>query len=149
MKNFEAPLLRSLLRRRDFIKLGAGAGATVTLLNACGSSQSGTSGEQAQQNPPPAAEAVQAKEDPVQRVLPKFKWGEISPGGGAGGVQSGSMSRRFHFFLPPEVMMFDIGLGLEEYDEEGVDKASRTYAAKADALAKEGVDLKSIRWKAE
>ena len=145
MKNFEAPLLRSPLRRRDFIKLGAGAGATVTLLNACGSSQSGTSAEQAQQNPPPAADAVHAKEDPVQRVLPKFKWGEITPGGnggngGGGGVQ-GPSDYRFGFFLPPDVQLFNIGLGLEEYDTEGVDKASRTYAGKADLLAKAGVNL--------
>jgi maleate isomerase len=75
----------------------------------------------------------------VQKLLPRFRYGVIHPRAHED-VQRGPAYQLYHL-LPLDVMEIATGLGLENYTEEGVEKAIGNYWACVERLAKEKADV--------
>src|SRR5918993_1337127 len=76
--------------------------------------------------------------DYVQKLLPRFRYGVIQPRAHED-VQR-ARSYQLYRLLPLDFMEISTGLGLENYTEEGVEKAIKNYWTCVDRLAKEKVD---------
>ncbi len=70
--------------------------------------------------------------------MPRFRYGVIQPRAHED-VQRGR-SYQLYRLLPLDFMEISTGLGLENYTEEGVEKAIKNYWTCVDRLAKEKVD---------
>ena len=75
----------------------------------------------------------------VQKLLPRFRYGVIHPRAHED-VQRGS-NYQLYRLLPLDVMEIATGLGLENYTEEGVEKAVGNYWTCVERLAKERADV--------
>ena len=75
----------------------------------------------------------------VQKLLPRYRYGVIHPRAGEE-VQRGPMYQLYRL-LPLDVMEIATGLGLENYTEEGVEKAIGNYWTCIERLAKEKADV--------
>jgi arylmalonate decarboxylase len=75
----------------------------------------------------------------IQRLLPRFRYGLINPRA-PGKVQRG-LSYQFYRIVPPEVMEIAIGLGLDDYAPEAVERAVSKYWDCVHALLQEKVDV--------
>jgi arylmalonate decarboxylase len=76
--------------------------------------------------------------DYVKNFLPRFRYGVIQPR--ADEAVSRGRSYQLYRLLPLDFMEISTGLGLENYTEEGVEKAIKNYWICVDRLAKEKVD---------
>ena len=76
--------------------------------------------------------------DYVKKFMPRFRYGVIQPRAHED-VQRGR-SYQLYRLLPLDFMEISTGLGLENYTEEGVEKAIKNYWTCVDRLAKEKVD---------
>ncbi|MGH7873978.1 MAG: hypothetical protein ACREQO_17380, partial [Candidatus Binatia bacterium] len=76
--------------------------------------------------------------DYVKKLLPRFRYGQIQPR--ANEAVSRGRSYQLYRLLPLDFMDISTGLGLENYTEEGVDKAINNYWTCVERLAKEKVD---------
>jgi maleate cis-trans isomerase len=77
--------------------------------------------------------------DPVERILPRFRYGVIHPRANEK-VQRGPAYQLYRL-VPLDVMEIATGLGLENYTPEGVEKAIGNYWNCVDELAKEKADV--------
>jgi len=77
--------------------------------------------------------------DPVQKLLPRFRYGVIHPRSGEG-LQRGP-GYQFYRLVPLDVMELTTGLGLENYTPEGVEKAVKNYWNCVELLAKEKANV--------
>jgi maleate isomerase len=75
----------------------------------------------------------------IQKLLPRFRYGVIHPRENEP-VQRGPAYQLYHL-VPLDVMEVATGLGLENYTEEGVEKAVANYWNCVEKLAKEKADL--------
>jgi maleate cis-trans isomerase len=73
----------------------------------------------------------------IARLLPRFRYGVISPG--TGGLQRG-IDYQFYRLVPPEVMQVTVGLGVRDYSAENVNAAMAAFWGCVDALQSEGAD---------
>lgn len=64
-------------------------------------------------------------DDPIQRLIPRFRFGTINPRSG-GGTERGP-GYQFYRIVPTDVMLVSTVLGLEDYTSEGVEKAISHY----------------------
>lgn len=78
-------------------------------------------------------------DDPIERILPRVRYGVIHPRSGSG-LQRGP-SYQLYRLVPSDVMELSTGLGLENYTPEGVEKAIGNYWPCVQALAKEKADI--------
>lgn len=76
--------------------------------------------------------------DYISRLLPRFRYGVIQPR--ANEEVSRARSYQLYKLLPLDFIEIATGLGLENYTEEGVEKAIKNYWTCIDRLAKEKVD---------
>jgi maleate isomerase len=76
--------------------------------------------------------------DYVKKFMPRFRYGVIQPRAHED-IQRGR-SYQLYRLLPLDFMEISTGLGLENYTEEGVEKAIKNYWTCVDRLAKEKVD---------
>jgi len=76
--------------------------------------------------------------DFTKKFMPRFRYGVIQPRAHED-VQRGR-SYQLYRLLPLDFMEISTGLGLENYTEEGVEKAIKNYWTCVDRLAKEKVD---------
>jgi maleate cis-trans isomerase len=77
--------------------------------------------------------------DPVEKILPRFRYGVIHPRANEK-VQRGPAYQLYRL-VPLDVMEIATGLGLENYTPEGVEKAIGNYWNCVDELAKEKADV--------
>ncbi|HLG74511.1 MAG TPA: hypothetical protein VK009_29170 [Chloroflexota bacterium] len=70
-------------------------------------------------------------------LQPRFRYGNIEPPGGGGVRRAGYM---FYRLVPMDIMEVQIGLGIQEYDPEGVERAIQNFWPCVDALVAEKVD---------
>jgi maleate cis-trans isomerase len=77
--------------------------------------------------------------DPVERILPRFRYGVIHPRANEK-VQRGPAYQLYRL-VPLDVMEIATGLGLENYTPEGVEKAIGNYWNCVDELATEKADV--------
>jgi len=75
----------------------------------------------------------------AQKMLPRFRYGVIRPRS-TGGLQRGP-GYQLYRLVPLDVMEISIGLGLENYTPEGVEKAISNYWSCVELLAQEKVDV--------
>jgi len=73
----------------------------------------------------------------MERMIPRYKWGDITPRGGR--VQRGS-GYQFYRIVPTDVMLVSTPLGILDYTQERVDEAIVTFWDCVDLLAREEVD---------
>ncbi len=71
----------------------------------------------------------------MDRITPRFVWGDISPPGGQG-VSRGP-GYQFYRLVPLDVMILQIHLGLKEYTTEGVEEAIQNFWPCVNALVEE------------
>jgi maleate cis-trans isomerase len=76
--------------------------------------------------------------DYVKQIMPRFRYGQIQPR--ANEAVSRGRSYQLYRLLPLDFMEISTGLGLENYTEEGVEKAIKNYWTCVERLAKEKVD---------
>ena len=76
--------------------------------------------------------------DYTKKLLPRFRYGVIHPRAHED-VQRGPCYQLYRL-LPNDFMEVATGLGLENYTQEGVDKAIQNYWSCVDRLVKEKVD---------
>ncbi len=76
--------------------------------------------------------------DYISKLLPRFRYGVIQPR--ANEEVSRARSYQLYKLLPLDFIEIATGLGLENYTEEGVEKAIKNYWTCIDRLAKEKVD---------
>ena len=76
--------------------------------------------------------------DYVKKLMPRFRYGVIQPRAHEE-VQRGR-SYQLYRLLPLDFMEIATGLGLENYTEEGVEKAIKNYWTCVDRLEKEKAD---------
>ena len=76
--------------------------------------------------------------DYTKKLLPRFRYGVIHPRAHED-VQRGPCYQLYRL-LPNDFMEVATGLGLENYTQEGVDKAIKNYWSCVDRLVKEKVD---------
>lgn len=76
--------------------------------------------------------------DYIEKLMPRFRYGVIQPR--AHEEVQRSRSYQLYRLLPLDFMEISTGLGLENYTEEGVEKAIKNYWTCVDRLAKEKVD---------
>jgi arylmalonate decarboxylase len=76
--------------------------------------------------------------DYIEKLMPRFRYGVIQPR--AHEEVQRSRSYQLYRLLPLDFMEISTGLGLENYTEEGVEKAINNYWTCVDRLAKEKVD---------
>lgn len=74
----------------------------------------------------------------TNKLLPRFRYGQIQPR--ANEAVSRGRSYQLYRLLPLDFMEISTGLGLENYTEEGVEKAIKNYWSCVERLAKEKVD---------
>jgi maleate isomerase len=75
----------------------------------------------------------------MERLIPRFKWGNIEPPGGEGRTRRGP-GYQFYRIVPLDVMEISVGLGLRDYTEAGVEDAISNLWKCVDLLAQERVD---------
>ncbi|MBI2912182.1 MAG: hypothetical protein HYY05_08560 [Chloroflexi bacterium] len=73
----------------------------------------------------------------MERLLPRFRWGNIAPFTPA--VDRGP-GHQFYQIVPLDVMEIVVSLGLEDYTPQGVEAAIGNFGACVALLAAEGVD---------
>jgi maleate isomerase len=78
-----------------------------------------------------------ADESWIARLLPRFRYGVISPG--AAGVQRG-VDYQFYRLVPIDVMQITVGLGVRDYSAENVNAAMDAFWGCVETLHSEGVD---------
>ncbi|HYJ14519.1 MAG TPA: hypothetical protein VE170_03460 [Candidatus Limnocylindria bacterium] len=76
--------------------------------------------------------------DYISKLLPRFRYGVIQPR--ANEEVSRARSYQLYKLLPLDFIEIATGLGLENYTEEGVEKAIKNYWTCVDRLVKEKVD---------
>ena len=76
--------------------------------------------------------------DYVKQIMPRFRYGQIQPR--ANEAVSRGRSYQLYRLLPLDFMEISTGLGLENYTEEGVEKAIKNYWTCVERLVKEKVD---------
>ena len=76
--------------------------------------------------------------DYVKQIMPRFRYGQIQPR--ANESVSRGRSYQLYRLLPLDFMEISTGLGLENYTEEGVEKAIKNYWTCVERLVKEKVD---------
>ncbi len=76
--------------------------------------------------------------DYISKLLPRFRYGVIQPR--ANEEVSRARSYQLYKLLPLDFIEISTGLGLENYTEEGVEKAIKNYWTCVDRLVKEKVD---------
>ena len=76
--------------------------------------------------------------DYISKLLPRFRYGVIQPR--ANEEVSRARSYQLYKLLPLDFIEIATGLGLENYTEEGVEKAIKNYWTCVDRLGKEKVD---------
>jgi arylmalonate decarboxylase len=76
--------------------------------------------------------------DYAKKLLPRFRYGMIQPR--ANEAVSRGRSYQLYRLLPLDFMEISTGLGLENYTEEGVEKAVKNYWTCVERLAQEKVD---------
>ena len=76
--------------------------------------------------------------DYISKLLPRFRYGVIQPR--ANEEVSRARSYQLYKLLPLDFIEIATGLGLENYTEEGVEKAIKNYWICVDRLVKEKVD---------
>jgi len=76
--------------------------------------------------------------DYAKKLLPRFRYGVIQPR--ANETVSRARSYQLYRLLPLDFIEISTGLGLENYTDEGVEKAIKNYWTCIDRLAKENVD---------
>ena len=59
----------------------------------------------------------------VQKMLPRFRYGEIAPRGRSGRAVMPGLSYDFYRVVPTDVMVFTTVMGLAEFDRASVEKA--------------------------
>jgi maleate cis-trans isomerase len=75
----------------------------------------------------------------VQKLVPRYRYGVIHPRANEE-VQRGPMYQLYRL-LPLDIMEIATGLGLENYTQEGVEKAIANYWTCVERLAKEKADV--------
>jgi maleate cis-trans isomerase len=73
----------------------------------------------------------------ISRLLPRYRYGVISPG--TSGVQRG-VDYQFYRLVPPDVMHIGVGLGVCTYSRDDVSAAMDAFWSCVDALQTEGAD---------
>lgn len=73
----------------------------------------------------------------IARLLPRFRYGVISPA--TGGVQRG-VDYQFYRLVPADVMQLTVGLGVRDYSAENVNAAMAAFWGCIDTLGTEGAD---------
>jgi hypothetical protein len=76
----------------------------------------------------------------VQKMLPRFRYGDIAPRGRSGRAVMRGLSYDFYRVVPTDVMVFTTVMGLAEFDRASVEKAVERYATCVQALLAEKVD---------
>jgi maleate cis-trans isomerase len=76
----------------------------------------------------------------VERLLPKFRYGDIAPRGRSGREVMRGMGYDFYQIVPTNVMVFTTVMGLSEFDRGSVEKAIERYEKCVAALLREKVD---------
>ena len=73
----------------------------------------------------------------MERLIPRYKWGDIAPRGGS--VQRGP-GYQFYRIVPMDVMLVSTALGIRDYTQERVDEAIVNFWDRVDLLAREEVN---------
>ncbi len=76
----------------------------------------------------------------VERLLPKFRYGDIAPRGRSGREVMRGFGYDFYHIVPTDVMLFTTVMGLTEFDRGAVEKAIEKYERCVAALLREKVD---------
>lgn len=75
--------------------------------------------------------------DGIDRLKPRYIWGDISPRGSS--VQRGP-GYQFYKIVPTDVMLVVAPLGIKDYTQDRVDEAITSFDDRVDSLAKEKAD---------
>jgi maleate cis-trans isomerase len=76
----------------------------------------------------------------VERLIPRFKWGNIEPPGGGGRRARRGPGYQFYRIVLLDVMEISVGLGIRDYRPEDVEDAIQGFWGCVDILAQERVD---------
>src|SRR5437867_10495801 len=80
---------------------------------------------------------IRKKEAKVERILPRYRWGDIAP-------RESSLQRgptyQFYRIVPPDVMIISVGLGIRDYTPELVEEAMPNFWDRVNRLVAEHVD---------
>lgn len=75
----------------------------------------------------------------MERLIPRFKWGNIEPPAGGGRARRGP-GYQFYRMVPLDVMEITVTLGITDYTEDAVEDAIGNFWNCVDLLARERVD---------
>ncbi|MGH7844630.1 MAG: hypothetical protein ACREQW_05615 [Candidatus Binatia bacterium] len=79
-------------------------------------------------------------EQGIERLLPRFRYGDIAPRGKSGREVMRGFGYEFYRIVPMDVMVFTTVMGLTEFDRNAVEHALQRYQNCVDALMREKVN---------
>jgi len=79
-------------------------------------------------------------EKEIERLLPRFRYGDIAPRGKSGREVMRGFGYEFYRIVPMDVMLFTTVMGLAEFDRNAVELAIQRYQQCVDALMREKVN---------